>query len=183
MNLPIKILALDLGTYTGFAYNQDAAIVAGTFELASDKERSEQKKTRMDRRLDLRAARLYGWLWNVVSTELPHVVIFEDVQFTTYTAQVQLWSSLRGVVWSVLRQFPNIIPECVPVKTLKLATTGHGSADKGEMAAFVKRILRERVAPSGKKLFDEGSPVLDDNAIDALALWHWANTHLAKIPV
>lgn len=179
----MKILALDLGTKTGYAYNHGTTMIAGTLKLATDAEITAQAKLRMDRRLDCRAARLYNWLWTTIATERPHVVLFEDVQFTTFTAPVQLWSTYRGVLWSVLHQYPNTIPECVPVTTLKRTTTRHGSADKDEMKFHVVKIFGERLKQDGKNLLDSRGVMLDDNAIDALSLWNWANTHLLRTPV
>ena len=101
------------------------------------------------------------------SLPTPDVVVFEDVQFSSYTAQTQLWSSFRAVVWLVLGT--KSLLECVPVSTLKLFATGSGAADK---AAMLKALVRKHPEIQAASL--------DDNAVDAIWLWKWAQTHLSR---
>jgi len=167
-----RILALDLGTKTGFAYNWACAGVdksvlfpapACTFTLATDREITAWGKNRLARRCDPRVRRLFNILSGM---DKPDMVVFEDVQFASYTYQVQLWSSLRAAVWLA---FVGGNIECVPVGTLKIWATGCGSATKDQM----KRAMFTRGLYLGREL--------DDNAIDALWLLNWAEHNLGRM--
>lgn len=163
-----SILALDLGTTTGYACNVDTAYFYGEMVLATAKELREQTKTRGNRRGDLRVERLFWWLRDNCAQWRPQVVVFEDVQFASSTYQTQLWSALRAAVWLAFsRSYSAPTIDCVPVQTLKKFATGSGRADKAAM------IVAARLAP-GK--FDI-RPRLTDNEADALALHKWAQAH------
>lgn len=157
----IPVLALDLGTKTGYAYRTaSGAVTSGTWKLATAKEVREQE----GRERDCRYCRLAENIHELVAREQIEILGFEDVQFSTYTAQTQLWASLRGAVWSVGCRYPGIDVEAVPVGSLKKFATGHGNATKEMMAAALGRthpgyFLNVR-AP-------------DDNEIDALHLLHY----------
>ena len=129
----MNILALDLGTRTGWCYNRGIEIQQGTWTLAKPKEITQWGKERLDRRCDPRPTRL-NELLIPYSYELD-VVIFEDVFFTSYTKQVQLWSSLRTAVWMV---FSHIKLECISPTTLK-KFAGHGAMTKQGMSRALKK--------------------------------------------
>lgn len=158
------ILALDLGTKTGYCYghnNRDQQ--RGTWNLATAKEVRAWGKERLTRRCDPRIARLQSQLHRLPRAD---IVVFEDVQFSSYTLQVQLWASLRAAVWLTYEGTGTLI-ECVPVTTLKAFATGAGNANKNGMLRAATRL--------GYNV--EG---LDDNAIDALHLWRWAERNLGR---
>jgi Holliday junction resolvasome RuvABC endonuclease subunit len=119
----------------------------------------------MLRRQDPRIARLFHWLRGVLK---PDLVVFEDVEFQTYTCQTQLWSSFRTAVWLAFSD-RSVILECVPVTTLKKFATGYGSADKKQMRAALFT------------QFPETRPDLDDNAVDALWILKWAEHNLGRM--
>lgn len=162
----MNILALDLGTHTGYCQSHPKdGYIAGTWDLASKAEITQWNKDRTARRRDPRVIRLFEKL-GVVSPK-PDVVVFEDVQFRTYTYQTQLWSSFRAAVWLA---FPLVICEAVPVGVLKIFATGYGGANKETMAKWLyRRFPKERTMG------------LDDNAIDAIWLYKWAEQHLCRI--
>lgn len=162
----MNILALDLGTKTGYARTipGSALIDAGTWRLAKPEEVTAWGKQRLDRRDDPRIHRLADLLMG--STPAPDVVIFEDVEFQTYTKQCQLWSSFRTVVWMTFGG--KALIECVPVSTLKKFATGFGNAQKLDMLLAA---VRRGATVAG----------LDDNAIDALWLYQWAQEKLSRV--
>jgi hypothetical protein len=162
----MHILALDLGTHTGFARTIPGSelIEAGTWHLASKSEVTAWGKQRLTRRDDPRIHRLAEKLG---CEPVPDVVIFEDVEFQTYTLQCQLWASLRTVVWLSFGE--HSFMECVPVTTLKKFATGNGWADKAGMLAAIRKRF---------PAYDTAG--LDDNAIDAIWLHHWASTKLSR---
>lgn len=153
----MNILALDLGTITGFAYNRGNEFSCGTWNLASAKEIRQWGKERKTRTDDPRIARLCNHVSALGHFEL---VVFEDVMFSTYTKQTQLWSALRAAVWLCADTGRY---DCVPVGTLKIFATGKGNADKAQMATHLK-IEHPEI----------WKPTLDDNAIDAIWVWLWA---------
>lgn len=172
----MRILALDLGTNTGYAYDDTyEGLTCGTWKLASPKEVKEWGQNRLTRRCDPRIDRLFDLVSNLQGRFLFDVIVFEDVQFSSSTYQVQLWAALRAAVW--LLGIPGKLPyfDCVPVKTLKLFAAGNGNADKAAMLAAAKR----------KKLLDDPTEFddLDDNAIDALHLYDWAQKNLSRMKI
>jgi Holliday junction resolvasome RuvABC endonuclease subunit len=165
----LKILALDLGTKTGVAHNYPGCPWATTWELATAKEITAWGKQRLTRRGDPRVSRLFALL---SAGQRPDLVVFEDVEFSTYTKQTQLWASFRTAVWLAFEVAePRAIVECVPVTTLKKFATGSGWADKAAM----KRAMFTQ--------FPDTDPLLDDNAIDALWILKWSLKNLSRMPL
>lgn len=158
-----SILALDLGTSTGFAVNYGTPNpTIGTWRLATPAEIRMWGKTRQTRTKDPRVERLCEKLSVLTPVDL---ILFEDVEFSKYRKQTQLWAALRSAVW-LCGKAPVI--ETVPVKTLKKFAI-HGSADKDMMAAALKTQY--------PKLYHRD---LDDNAVDAAWLWVWGMKHLCR---
>lgn len=167
----MKILALDLGTHCGFAHTCSDYLVSGTWHTANKEELKRWKKERMDRRCDQRIIRFSSSLRLLSATfGRPDIVIFEDVEFMKGRLQVQLWSSFRAIVWDVFGGHPGINIECVPVQTLKVFSGAGAGATKERMEKF----LRMR-APSVCK------PIMDDNEVDALWLYLWAQKNLGRM--
>lgn len=162
----MDILALDLGTKTGYAYNKGENFYCATLELASAREIRDWGRDRQRRTKDPRIERLCETITRFGRFD---IVVFEDVEFASSTYQVQLWSSLRSVVWlcAAGSHF-----DCVPVGTLKKFATGSGNATKQQME---KRFWIEPAFGSIKKA--------DDNAIDAAFAWLWAKTNFARMKV
>lgn len=172
----MNILALDLGTKTGYAYNYGAEFRCGTWELASPREITAQRKLRFDRRLDRRIPELWKRVHQF--TDNIDVVVFEDVQFSSSTMQTQLWSSLRAAVW--LSQAKRI--DCVPTGTLK-KFAGHGGAKKEAMAKFLCR-SDSRFERLGDQVWFWGNcarVAIDDNAVDAVWIWKWTQATLSRV--
>lgn len=168
MSVP-TILALDLGTHTGFAYRSPMGdLHAGTWDLATPKEVAAWGEVRLDRRCDPRVFRL---IEKAAGYGIPDFVVFEDVQFVQYTMQGQLWASLRAAVWLQYGRRQNRICriECVPVTTLKKFATGHGGATKAMMSNHLK-----------KRFPEQWRACYDDNAIDALWLLKWTEHNLTR---
>jgi hypothetical protein len=154
----MNVLGVDLGTKCGACWNIGGKLNCETWKLATPKEVTEWGKSRALRRKDPRIERLCQRL-----SLLPmDVVVFEDVEFSTYTYQTQLWSSLRGAIWLCAKAK---LVDCVPVSTLKRFATGHGGATKEMMRSAYDKI-------------DNLPSAVDDNAVDAYFLWKWAQDHL-----
>src|SRR5664279_1154059 len=163
----VKILTFDLGTHTGVAWNYGPPPWAKTWHLARPKEVTAWGKQRLTRRCDPRIDRLRTLLQTFPIN--PDLVVFEDVEFSKYTKQTQLWASFRTVI-RVEFSWRTMI-ECVPVATLKKFATGSGVADKDRMKAAMF------------KQYPDTDPNLDDNAIDALWILKWAEKNLSRIKI
>ena len=164
----MNILALDLGTHTGFCHTTPlgGGFFAGTWNLATKKEIALWGRDRTARRKDPRIRRLFEKVFDV--NPQPGVVVFEDVQFQTYTYQTQLWSSLRAAMWLAAPE--KTIFEAVPVGTLKKFATGYDKADKDLMAKYLYQQFPEY------RNFQ-----LDDNGVDAIWLYKWAEKMLSRL--
>lgn len=169
----MNTLALDLGTKTGYAYNVGNAFLSGTWSFGVPAEIKYWGQTRLTRRCDPRILRFFNELRSL--PVIPDLVIFEDVQFQTYTLQCQLWSSYRTAVWlsfSTLTKTPPTF-ECVDVSTLKKFATGHGGATKEMMLSALNRKW-PGFLPNKKSC--------DDNEVDAIWLWLWAKQNIKTLP-
>lgn len=163
----MEILALDLGTSTGYAVGDADGkhFTMGHWELATSKEVKEWGKQRLTRRRDPRPQRLCDHILKL--HYLPDLVVFEDVQFASSTLQVQLWSALRTSVWMCLGSIVKF--DCVPVATLKKFATGNGHAKKEDMRiSFIEQ---------------EGAWGYTDDAIDAYFIWKWAKQNLSRMKI
>lgn len=144
------ILALDLGTHTGWALHQlDITITSGT----------EHFKTQRFEGGGMRFLRFKRWLAELLTTS-GHInaVYFEEVRRHAGVDAAHVYGGFMGhlTAWC---EHHNIPYQGVPVGTIKKHATGKGNAGKDEMIASVQ--LR-------------GHAPCDDNEADALALLHWA---------
>lgn len=164
-----SVLALDLGTRTGWAlWTEPTGKMSGTWRL--DKSHPAVPDEPIGG--DPRTARLFWRVSGILESPLfrGSILAYEDVQFSLYTLQTQLWSSLRTAAL-LAGMFSGVSDiKAVPVGTLKKAGAGHGAATKDMMASAYQRRNRGLSfdakgflrSPSGRKM--------DDNEIDALHL-------------
>lgn len=178
----MRILALDLGTKTGYALEADSyPLSCGSTVLATPKEIKYQAKLRMDRRGDMRFLRLIRFLRSLLRCFEVDWIVFEDVQFASTSQQAHLWATWRAAVWLVADEFQAQV-ECCPVGTLKKFATGSGRAEKSDMARYLCQNPRFRVGQAnGLGVYDTVTGLkLDDNAVDALHLLNWMKHTLRK---
>ncbi len=141
------ILALDLGTLTGFAYGPNP-VVSGTWVLKS--KFAEDPAVRFQR-LEAKLTKVQQVTSNGIKQ-----VYYEKVQrhIGTYAAHVYGGLVATMGVWCLDQ---SVSYEGVAVGTIKKAWTGRGNAVKSEM-----------IAEAIRRGFEPG----DDNEADALALLH-----------
>ena len=144
------ILALDLGTRTGWAMQHlDGTITSGT----------EQFKPQRFEGGGMRFLRFKRWLNDLyAASQHINAVFFEEVRRHAGVDAAHAYGGFMGhlTAWC---EHHNIPYQGVPVGTIKKHATGNGNASKEEMiAATIKRGLK----------------VADDNEADALALLYWA---------
>jgi len=146
------ILALDLGTTTGWALrNRDDHITSGTISF---------KHSRFEGG-GMRYLRFTRWLG-----ELAHLsggltrIVFEEVRRHAGTDAAHIYGGCLGHLsaWCETR---SVAYEGVPVGTIKRFATGKGNADKAAVIAAIHAL---------------GFHPADDNEADALALLLWATS-------
>ena len=147
---PRCILALDLGTTTGWAIRgYDGLITSGTVSF---------KPGRYDGG-GMRYLRFTNWLTEIDRLSGPISAIwFEEVRRHLGTDAAHVYGGLMASLtsWGELRGLPY---EGVPVGTIKRHSTGHGNANKQTMIAAARA---------------RGYSPADDNEADAIAILHWA---------
>lgn len=140
------ILALDLGTKTGWAWFDpvDKTLLSGTKNFAQGKFAGGGRRF------------LAFEEWLVSNAEFDEVV-FEAVRRHLGTDAAHIYGGMLAILTKYCEQ--NGIPyEGVPVGTIKKFATGKGNAGKEEMVAAVQKW---------------GYRPVDDNEADALCLLRW----------
>ena len=158
----MNILALDLGTKTGWALNGADGVVTGTETLGTREDIRAAHVSRLDRRCDPRIPKLHQFLLTQIQNYKINLLVFEDVLFASTRMQAHLWASLRAAAW-IAGSITGCQIDCLNTVALKKYASGHASATKETMAAALKKI-----APG------LDFSMLDDNMIDAIWLWRWA---------
>ena len=143
-----SILALDLGTTTGYAFRSSSgAIIAGVWSLKP-------------RRFDgggMRFLRFERFLKDLHATSPINTICFEEVRRHAGTDAAHVYGGLMGVLTKWAEE--EVIPyEGVSVGSIKKTWTGNGAASKDMMIAEAR---------------SRGFDVLGDNDADALALLHF----------
>ena len=144
------ILALDLGTSTGWAIRgHDGLITSGTVSF---------RPGRFDGG-GMRYLRFTNWLGELDRLSGPIATLwFEEVRRHAGTDAAHVYGGLMATLtaWAELRGIPY---EGVPVGTIKRYATGKVNADKAKMVAAIQA---------------RGFRPADDNEADAIALLLWA---------
>jgi Holliday junction resolvasome RuvABC endonuclease subunit len=147
------ILALDLGTNTGWALSsRDGTITSGT----------EQFKPHRFEGGGMRYLRFKRWLTEMKQcADVIDAVLMEEVRRHVGVDAAHAYGGFLATLtaWCEHHQIPY---QGVPVGTIKKHATGKGNASKDEMIAAVQA---------------HGYTPADDNEADALALLHWALEH------
>ncbi len=149
----MKLLALDLATHTGYAFESDAGILHfGTWDFSP--KRSDSSGMRF-----VRFESELNCLWEVYPFTQ---VYFEEVGFAKTTQAAQVWGGFAAVLmaWCEKRK---VRYQGVPVSTLKKHATGKGNADKAKMVAAAEA---------------QGWKVGDDNQADACWLLDFGKREL-----
>jgi len=148
--MSISILALDLGTNTGWALSsRDGAITSGT----------EQFKPQRFEGGGMRYLRFKRWLTEVKQcADGIDTVFMEEVRRHAGVDAAHAYGGFLATL-TAWCEHHNIPYQGVPVGSIKKHTTGKGNASKDEMIASVREL---------------GHAPVDDNEADALALLHWA---------
>ncbi len=144
------LLALDLGTHTGWALRAgDTLITSGT----------EHFRPHRFEGGGMRYLRFKRWLTEIKAAA-GHIdeIYFEEVRRHLATDAAHAYGGFLAVLTSWCEHH-GIAYQGVPVGTIKKHATGKGNADKD---AMIEAMRARGFAP------------VDDNEADALALLHWA---------
>jgi len=145
------ILALDLGTTTGWALQTgDDFITSGTASF---------NNTRFDGG-GMRFLRFRRWLEQLDSDAGPiEAIYFEEVRRHVATDAAHVYGGLLAVLTAWCEEHL-VAYQGVPVGTIKRFMTGKGNADKAMVIDAVRKY---------------GFSPVDDNEADAIAILFWAN--------
>lgn len=148
-NVPV-ILALDLGSRTGWALrNASGAIASGTHEFRPGRFEGA----------GMAFLRFGRWLDDLVGNTGPiAAIVFEEVRAHAGTLAAQVYGGFLAhlTAWCERHEIPYL---GVPVATIKRHATGKGNAPKDAVIAAVRA---------------KGFAPRDDNEADALAILDWA---------
>jgi Holliday junction resolvasome RuvABC endonuclease subunit len=145
----LTVLALDLGTTTGWALRSMGMITSGCLSL---------KSSRFDGG-GMRYLRFRRWLEQLQSDAGPiGAVYFEEVRRHVGTDAAHVYGGLLGQLTAWCEEH-GIAYQGVPVGTIKAFAAGRGNADKAAMIAAVQA---------------RGFSPADDNEADAIAILLWA---------
>jgi Holliday junction resolvasome RuvABC endonuclease subunit len=147
------ILALDLGTNTGWAlHHLNGTITSGT----------EQFKPQRFEGGGMRYLRFKHWLTEMKQcADGVDAVFMEEVRRHAGVDAAHAYGGFLATL-TAWCEHHNIPYQGVPVGTIKKHVTGKGNASKEQMIASVQLL---------------GYAPVDDNEADALALLHWALQH------
>lgn len=149
----VVILALDLGTHTGWALHQrDGTIISGTQHFTPSRFEGG----------GMRFLRFKHWLTETEqAAETIDAVFFEEVRRHAGVDAAHAYGGFLAhlTAWCEHHSIPY---RGVPVATIKKHATGKGNADKDAMIAAIR---------------NKGFSPSDDNEADALALLDWALRH------
>lgn len=144
------LIALDLGTTTGFALKPtDGAIVSGTVSF---------RPSRYDGG-GMRYLRFRGWL-DSVAADIGAIatVHHEEIRRHLGTDAAHVYGGLLAILTAWCEQH-GIAYQGVPVGTIKRYVTGKGNANKAAVIAAIRT---------------RGFDPVDDNEADAIAILLWA---------
>ena len=151
------LMALDLGTTTGFALKtSDGVIASGTVSF---------RPSRYDGG-GMRYLRFRNWLNQLLQGgDVIQAVYFEEVRRHVGTDAAHIYGGFLACL-SAWCEEHGLAYQGVPVGTIKRFATGKGNADKAAVIAA----LRER-----------GFSPTDDNEADAIAILLWANATIGGV--
>ena len=145
MTAPRTLLALDLGTTTGWASLSSGHVFSGTISF---------KPGRFEGG-GMRYLKFQQWLtehWT------PDAIYFEEVRRHAATDAAHVYGGFLATLTAWCER--NYVPYSgVPVGTIKRHATGKGNASKADIIAAMRAL---------------GHAPEDDNEADALAILHWA---------
>lgn len=154
----MKILALDLGTKTGWAFGDtkdDSQVYSGVQDFSLKRGESS----------GMRLLNFDKWIYDMLAKHKPQVVGYEMPHQRGGHA-TQLLLGMLGIL-HVACVKAGVQYSSVHSATLKKFATGSGRASKEEMISAAMKKFRRAL-------------LIDDNEADALHIWDWARDNFDK---
>jgi hypothetical protein len=150
----VTILALDLATHCGYAFESSAARESGVAGFSP----------RKNERYGMRFVRFTVWLYRWKERNLDLVIYEKPIPFHSGQAASQLAFGFSSRVEEFCARY-DIRCECVQPNVLKKFATGNGRAEKANMIRFAQALK---------------PGVEDDNEADALWLLEYAKARFTN---
>lgn len=145
----MTVLALDLGTTTGFALGTAGVMVSGTETFKNDRFSGG----------GMRFLRFRRWLDELHAASPVSEIVFEEVRSHKGTDAAHVYGGLMGMLTAWCEeQVPPIPYQGIPVQAIKKSFTGKGNANKALMILCCRKL---------------GHQPADDNEADAIALLYY----------
>lgn len=144
----MNILALDLGTKTGWALSSEGHITSGTFEFKNDRFEGG----------GMRYLKFKHWLSQLHELGRVEAIMFEEVRNHAGVTAAHVYGGFLAhlTAWAEQEKIPY---KGIPVATIKTHATGKGNTKKEGMIAAMRK---------------KGHSPKDDNEADALAILYYA---------
>lgn len=150
----MNILALDLGSKTGWALLQEFSVSSGSLSFVTNRTAG----------YGLRFLNFHNWLVGMFQKHKIDLVVFEDVKNHVGVYAAHAYGGFLAGLTAVCEE-NNVPYQGFGVKTIKKFITGNGNANKQDVIDAIR----------GK-----GYKPVDDNESDALALLLLAKSELVK---
>jgi len=150
----VNVLALDLGTHTGYAVRLRSGVV-----FSGDAKFNVKKgKLTAERWSSFRT-----WLTYMINTWNINVVVYEEVRRHTATQAAHVYGGFKALLEMTCAHH-DVEYFGLEVKTIKKHATGHGNANKEEMIEAAARYL--------KQFGSQDLQIKSDDQADALHILH-----------
>ena len=148
------ILALDLGTKTGYAIGDKYGLISsGMINFA----------TKRNEGGGMRYIRFSRWLKTIIAHQRITEIYYEEVRRHAGTAAAHVYGGFMSHVTAICDEPDNELPyQSIPVGSIKKYATGKGNAGKPEM---IKAAIAKGWMPEGS---------VEDNQADALHILDYA---------
>ena len=165
---PLKILALDQATTTGWAVTDGEGMIldSGVWHLA-DRNRTGESR-------GMRYIRFRAFLHQAVQQWDPSLIVHEQTLLRGGAA-TEIANGLKAIILMTAAMY-GLEVSCVHTSELKRWATGDGKADKDMMTLAAEGFSLTQRRNGG------GRPLIDDNEADAICIGLWASSKFGAFP-
>jgi len=159
---PIRILALDQATTTGWAVTTGDGVIleSGVWHLEDRKRTGESR--------GMRYIRFEAFLRQAIKQWHPNIIIHEQTLLRGGAA-TEIANGLKALILKTTAAY-GLGVSCVHISELKHWATGDGRADKEAMVLAAERFCLTQRRSHGNR------PLIDDNEADAICIGLWASS-------
>ena len=159
---PIRILALDQATTTGWAVTTGEGVIldSGVWHLEDRKRTGESR--------GMRYIRFEAFLRQAIEQWQPGIIIHEQTLLRGGAA-TEIANGLKALILKTAAAY-GLDVSCVHTSELKHWATGDGRADKDAMVLAAEKFCLTQRRGGGNR------PLIDDNEADAVCIALWASS-------